>query len=110
MRKLGKAQRIRLLMTASTVAFGLALAAYWAESPVVNRVVHRASSGVASAAGARFAPRVAELLAFHEAQDRGDLRAMLQVAARLEAIGEPAVGRHVRAAAEWAVRVGWTEP
>jgi hypothetical protein len=45
---------------------------------------------------AGLAPRTAALLAFHEAQDAADVPRMLLAAERLERLGEPALGAHVR--------------
>jgi hypothetical protein len=41
-------------------------------------------------------PRVAWLLAFHDAQDAGDVARMLLAAERLDRLGEPALASHAR--------------
>jgi hypothetical protein len=48
--------------------------------------------------------RKAYLLAFHEAQDAGDVEHMLAVADRLDATGEPDLAAHVRRAVDALVR------
>jgi hypothetical protein len=45
-------------------------------------------------------PAKAYLLAFHEAQDAGDLEHVLAVADRLDGAGEPDLATHVRLAAQ----------
>jgi hypothetical protein len=50
--------------------------------------------------GQSMTARKAYLLAFHEAQDTGDLEHVLVVADRLEAVGEPELASHVRRAAD----------
>jgi hypothetical protein len=50
--------------------------------------------------GARLTARQAYLLAFHEAQDAGDLEHVLAVADRLAAAGELDLAAHVRRAAD----------
>ena len=54
----------------------------------------------ATLAGQPLTARKAYLLAFHQAQDAGDLEHMLFVAGRLEAVGEPELAAHVRRAAD----------
>lgn len=44
--------------------------------------------------------RKAHLLAFHQAQDAGDVEHMLAVADRLDAVGEADLATHVRRAAD----------
>jgi hypothetical protein len=54
----------------------------------------------ASPAGPLLTPGKAYLLAFHEAQDVGDLEHVLAVADRLDAVGETELAAHVRRAAD----------
>ena len=53
----------------------------------------------ASLAGQPLTPAKAYLLAFHEAQDAGDLEHVLAIADRLDAVEEPDLATHVRQAA-----------
>ena len=53
----------------------------------------------ATLAGQPLTARKAYLLAFHEAQDAGDVEHVLAVADRLESVGEPDLAAHVRQAA-----------
>jgi hypothetical protein len=53
----------------------------------------------ATLAGQPLTTRKAYLLAFHEAQDAGDLEHVLAVADRLDAVDEPDLAAHVRHAA-----------
>ena len=54
----------------------------------------------ATLGGRPLTPAKAYLLAFHEAQDAGDLEHVLAVADRLDAAGEADLAAHVRHAAE----------
>jgi hypothetical protein len=54
----------------------------------------------ATLAGQPLTARKAYLLAFHEAQDAGDVEHMLAVADRLEAVGEADLAAHVRRAVD----------
>ena len=54
----------------------------------------------ATLGGQPLTPAKAYLLAFHEAQDAGDLEHILAVADRLDAAGEADLAAHVRHAAE----------
>ena len=54
----------------------------------------------ATLGGQPLTPAKAYLLAFHEAQDAGDLEHVLAVADRLDTAGEPDLAAHVRHAAE----------
>ncbi len=56
------------------------------------------------AAGAPPSARTAYLLAFHAAQDTGDLYRMLAAAERLHRVGEEALALHVRRAARHVAR------
>lgn len=52
----------------------------------------------ATLAGQPLTARKAYLLAFHQAQDAGDLEHVLAVADRLDSVGEPDLAAHVRQA------------
>jgi hypothetical protein len=54
----------------------------------------------AALGGQPLTPAKAYLLAFHEAQDAGDLEHVLAMADRLEAVDEPDLATHVRLAAQ----------
>jgi hypothetical protein len=65
----------------------------------------------ATLAGQPLTARKAYLLAFHEAQDAGDVEHMLAVADRLDAVGEADLARHVRRAADTLLEeIGETAP
>ena len=51
-------------------------------------------------AGQPLTARKAYLLAFHQAQDAGDIEHMLAVADRLDAVGEADLATHVRRAVD----------
>lgn len=99
--------RARLLATA---AAGLVLASLWLAGSAPSRTAPReewawlVEAGDTLAAtrrtvlldGTALTARSAYLLAFHHAQDRGDVGRMLVAAARLEEVGEPALARHAR--------------
>lgn len=79
--------RFRILAAACLVAWALWLAGLGpAASPP-------------AAPDADVPPRIAALLAFHAAQDAGDVARMLLAATRLERLGEPDLAAHVRQAA-----------
>jgi hypothetical protein len=95
---------------ALTVTLGLALAA---SAPARNAAKPDAWTALvqtgdelvaaeltAGLAGQPLTPAKAYLLAFHEAQDAGDLEHVLAVADRLAAAGEPGLATHVRQAAD----------
>jgi hypothetical protein len=54
----------------------------------------------ATLGGQALTPAKAYLLAFHEAQDAGDLEHVLATADRLDAVDEPDLATHVRVAAQ----------
>ena len=58
-----------------------------------------AGGPAATLAGQPLTARKAYLLAFHEAQDAGDLEHVLAIADRLDAVDEPDLASHVRHAA-----------
>jgi hypothetical protein len=106
-----RARRSRWLVAAAlTGMLGLALAAgaptrSAARSEAWTVLVQTGDDLVAgeltaTLAGQPLTPAKAYLLAFHEAQDAGDLEHVLAVADRLDRAGEPDLGAHVRLAAQ----------
>ena len=99
-----------LVVGAFTVAIGLSLAAR-APRPegqtaevwtVMVRTGDELAAGqlTATMGGQPLTAGKAYLLAFHEAQDAGDLEHVLAVADRLDAASEPDLASHVRRAAD----------
>ena len=99
-----------LVVTAFTVAIGLSLAAgaprgeeqtaeVWT---VLVQTGDELAAGqlTASLGGQPLTAAKAYLLAFHQAQDAGDLEHVLAVADRLDAAREPDLATHVRRAAD----------
>jgi hypothetical protein len=78
---------LRILAAACLVAWAL-----WLAGP-------RPAAAPPPALDADTPPRVATLLAFHAAQDAGDVARMLLAATRLESFGEPDLAAHARHAA-----------
>jgi len=78
-----------MMRSLSLLALSVALFAAVASAPAA-----RPPDAVPTAAG--LTPRTAWLLAFHEAQDAGDVARMLLTAQRLERLGEHDLARHVR--------------
>jgi hypothetical protein len=99
-----------LLTAAFTVAIGLVLAAGASRRAGQAGETWTALLGAgdqlatgrltATLGGQPLTARKAYLLAFHQAQDSGDVEHMLAVADRLEAVGEPDLAAHVRRAAD----------
>jgi hypothetical protein len=80
--------RFRILAAATLIAWAL-----WLAGP------GRAASPPPPVPDADTSPRIAALLAFHAAQDAGDVARMLLAATRLERLGAPDLAAHVRLAA-----------
>jgi hypothetical protein len=99
-----------LLAVALTVMLGLGLAAgaltRSAAKPDVWTVLVETGDALAAGeltatlGGQPLTPAKAYLLAFHEAQDAGDLEHVLAMADRLDAVHEPDLATHVRLAAQ----------
>jgi hypothetical protein len=98
-----------LIAAALTVAIGLVLAAGAARrtGPTAETWTTLLGTGdelatgrlTATLDGQPLTARKAYLLAFHQAQDAGDVEHVLAVADRLEAVGESDLASHVRRAA-----------
>jgi hypothetical protein len=78
--------RLRILVAASLVAWAL-----WLAGP-------GPAASPPPVPDAESSPRIAALLAFHAAQDAGDIVRMLLAATRLERLGEAELAAHVRQA------------
>jgi hypothetical protein len=94
-----------------TVAIGLTLAAgaarrhaqgaeTWQALVEAGDELVAGRPATATLGGQPLTARKAYLLAFHRAQDAGDLEHVLAVADRLDAAGEPELAAHVRRATE----------